>query len=287
MRTVVEKGFAKINLSLDVTGVRDDGYHLLRMITQSVSLHDTVTIERCGSGIKVICNNEEVPADEKNTAYRAAASLLNRYNIRDGLRITINKRIPIAAGLGGGSTDAAAVYRGLNRMFSLGLDNAELADISVDTGADVPFCVIGGTALVEGIGEKITPLRPLQSHNVVLVDPGIRVSTAEVYSRFRLDAVKKRPDTNLLIEAVERGDIRTIAANMVNVLETVTVKMHEVIGKIKKELLELGAIGSIMSGSGSVVFGIFDNNDYARRACHCLGLEGYNCILTRMVCMGE
>jgi 4-diphosphocytidyl-2-C-methyl-D-erythritol kinase len=287
MKTVVEKAFAKINLSIDVTGIRDDGYHLLRMITQSIRLHDTVIIEKCGDGIEVICDSEGVPADGRNTAYRAAASLLKRYNIRDGLRIIIQKRIPVAAGLAGGSTDAAAVYRGLNRLFSLGLSNVELANISVETGADVPFCIIGGTALVEGIGEKVTPVKPLVRHEVVLVNPGIPVSTAEVYGRFRIDMVSKRPDIELLLEAVERGDIRTVASNMVNVLETVTLKMHGVIGDIKKELLELGAMGSAMSGSGAMVFGIFDDSGCAEKACHCLGLKGYECILTQMGCMGE
>lgn len=287
MKTVIEKAFAKINLSIDVTGKRDDGYHLVRMITQSVGLYDTVIIERCGDGIEVICDREGIPADERNTAYRAAASLLKRYNIRDGLRIIIQKRIPVAAGLAGGSADAAAVYRGLNRLFSLGLSNVELADISVETGADVPFCVTGGTALVEGIGEKVTPLKPLGRYEVVLVNPGIPVSTAEVYGRFRIGTVSKRPDIQLLLEAIERGDIRTVASNMVNVLETVTLKMHGVIGDIKRELMELGAMGSAMSGSGAVVFGIFNDCGRAEEACLSLGSKGYECILTQMGCMGE
>lgn len=267
MDSICIKARAKINLSLDVLGKREDGYHDVRMIMQSISLHDKVFLEtldeRC---IKVSCDKRWVPSNSDNIAYKAAAVLMDKYNISKGLSIKIVKKIPVAAGLAGGSADAAAVLRGMNELFSLNLKNDELMQLGKSVGADIPFCIKGGTMLAEGIGEVLTDIKPLKNVNIVLVKPRISVSTAWVYKNLDIGKITSRPDTDFLISLIEKNDIQNLAKNMVNVLEAVTINKHGVITEIKDRLVELGALGSMMSGSGPTVFGIFENRATAEKA---------------------
>lgn len=274
---------AKINLSLDVLNKREDGYHTLQMIMQSIQLHDTISIHEIPSGVEINCEAPYVPNNSSNIAYKAAEAMINRYNITSGVRIEVEKRIPVAAGLAGGSTDAAAVIKGMNELFKLGAGPAELMQLGKTIGADIPYCIIGKTALAEGIGEKLTPLAPFGNIPILLVKPRIGVSTAWVYKNFRLDKVLGKPDTSLLIKAIEAGDIRTVALNMRNVLESVTLKKYAIIDKIKTDLVEAGALGSMMSGSGPTVFGIFEDRKTAESAFNKLGNSKHECILTYTV----
>jgi 4-diphosphocytidyl-2-C-methyl-D-erythritol kinase len=222
------KAKAKINLSLDVLCRRPDGYHDLKMIMQTIGLHDTVTLEPAESGIQVICSNRYVPSGEGNIAWKAADLLLKKYDIKSGVRITINKTIPVAAGLAGVSTDAAAVLKGINKLYKLGISCDEIASLGLEAGADIPFCVYGGTMLAEGVGDKLTPLQPFDGVDIVLVKPRVSVSTAWVYKNLSLDTIALRPDTDKLVKAVEQKDISTVAADMKNVLESVTLQKHRV-----------------------------------------------------------
>ena len=274
---------AKINLSLDVLGKRDDGYHTLQMIMQAIQLHDTISIHEIPDGVEIMCEAPYVPNNSSNIAYKAAQAIIEKYKIKTGVRLEISKRIPVAAGLAGGSTDAAAVLKGMNELFGLGIDNNELMAIGKTIGADVPYCIMGGTALAEGIGEKLTPLSGLGNIPVLLVKPRIGVSTAWVYKNLRLENMGERPNTPLLISAIGEGDTRTLAANMKNVLESVTQQKYPVIEAIKKELVKLGALGSMMSGSGPTVFGIFEDADKAEYAFNKIKDTKHECILTQAV----
>ncbi len=273
--------YAKINLSLDVLRKREDGYHELRMIMQSVELHDTVILEAGGADIRVECNSRWVPENSDNIACKAANLIMDKYGIKSGLKIKIIKRIPVAAGMAGGSSDAAAVLKGLNRMFSIGLDTAALMDIGRRIGADVPYCIAGGTMLAEGIGELLTPLRPFTGISLVVIKPEIGVSTAWAFKNLDLGRPVDRPDTKLLTEAVEKGDAGAVAANMKNVLESVTIPRYGIVREAKERLMELGALGSMMSGSGPSVFGIFGDRDRAYAAYKAAsGDKRWNCVLT-------
>lgn len=274
---------AKINLSLDVLGKRDDGYHTLQMIMQAIQLHDTISIHEIPDGVEIMCEAPYVPNNSSNIAYKAAQAIIEKYKIKTGVRLEISKRIPVAAGLAGGSTDAAAVLKGMNELFGLGIDNNELMAIGKTIGADVPYCIMGGTALAEGIGEKLTPLSGLGNIPVLLVKPRIGVSTAWVYKNLNLENMGERPNTPLLISAIGEGDTRTLAANMKNVLESVTQQKYPVIEAIKKELVKLGALGSMMSGSGPTVFGIFEDADKAEYAFNKIKDTKHECILTQAV----
>lgn len=262
MDKVIVKCPAKINLSLDVVGKRQDGYHLVKMIMQSISLFDDVTVEKNGGGIRLYCKNKDVPDNEDNIAYRAAKLIIDRFNIDGGVDIFIEKRIPVAAGLAGGSTDAAGVIKAMNRIFDLGMDRDEMMELGLKLGADVPFCIMGGTALAEGIGEVLTPLKPFEAWCVV-AKPNISVSTKEVYRSLRIDEITRHPETTRIIDYMERGNIEGVAENMVNVLETVTIKRHPVIFEIKNIMMEFHALGSLMSGSGPTVFGLFKDKGKA------------------------
>ena len=284
MDSIILNARAKVNLSLDVIRKRQDGYHDLRMIMQTVELHDSVLVEAIERGIEVGCDNLYVPSGTKNIAFKAAELIINRYGIKKGVRIKIQKRIPVAAGLAGGSSDAAAVLKGMNRLFALGIDEAELMLLGKSIGADVPYCIKGGTMLAEGIGEVLTGLPPLNGINIVLVKPGIGVSTAWVYKNLNLEEITKRPDTQMLINAIKENRIDLLARNMVNVLETVTLKEYSVIEDIKKRLVELGALGSMMSGSGPTVFGIYPDAQSAEKAINCLNNKGWECFLTKTIC---
>lgn len=256
---------AKINLSLDVLGKRPDGYHNLRMIMQTVELHDTVLLNETKNGISLKCSSRWVPQDETNIAWKAAKLLMDKKDIHRGVAIEITKRIPVSAGLAGGSTDAAAVLRGMNGLFSLDLDEDELKDLGKQIGADVPYCIRGGTRLAEGIGEKLTALEDFTGVDIVLVKPNMGISTAWVYQNLDISKIgdSDRPKTELLIQMLIKRDINGVSQNMRNVLEKVTVPKFAIIQEIKNKLIGLGALGSMMSGSGPTVFGIFSDSSTA------------------------
>ncbi|MCM1026349.1 MAG: 4-(cytidine 5'-diphospho)-2-C-methyl-D-erythritol kinase [Roseburia sp.] len=260
------KAYAKINLGLDVLRRRPDGYHEVSMVMQSVGLWDELTLERTEAGIFLTTDSGDLPADQSNLAYRAALLMLETWSVPGGVRIHLQKNIPIAAGMAGGSADAAAVMKGMNHLFGLGLSVGELMERSVVIGADVPYCILGGTALAEGIGERLTPLPPAPGCFVLIARPDISVSTREVYQGLELDRIRRHPDIGGMVSAVRAGDLSGILSRMENVLETVTVPAHPVIASLKEELLRLGAAGSLMSGSGPTVFGLFPEEAAAREA---------------------
>ena len=277
------KARAKINLSLDVLGRRPDGYHDVKMVMQTIELHDRIFIEVIEKGIEIECSAPWVPNDKRNIAYKAAEQLIERFGIKKGVKIRIDKNIPVAAGLAGGSSDAAAVLKGMNSLFKLDLTEKELMDIGKTIGADVPFCIRGGTMLAEGIGEILTQLDPLPVTNIVLIKPKIGVSTAWVYENLNVKKLTSRPNTNIIINSIANGNIKKLAQNMKNVLETVTSGKYEVIGEIKQKLVELGALGSMMSGSGPTVFGIFSDKAAAMRAYEAMESNRWDRYITTTV----
>ena len=263
------KAYGKINLGLDVVRKREDGYHEVRMIMQTVDLYDRITMERMESGIRVTANLPYVPDGEGNLAYRAAKLLMEEFGITEGISIEIKKMIPVAAGMAGGSTDAAAVLVGVNRMFGLGLTKKELMERGVRLGADVPYCILRGTALSEGIGEILTELPAPPPCTLVIAKPPVSVSTKEVYGRLDLKALRPEdhPDIDGMAEAIRTGNLDGITSRLGNVLELVTEPAHPEITRIKRLLLENGADGALMSGSGPTVFGMFKDRRQAERAC--------------------
>lgn len=286
MDCVEVAAYAKINLALDVLGKREDGYHDLMMIMQTVSLHDTIWLEAAEEGISLECKSKWVPQDRTNIAWKAAELLMGYRDIKSGVRIRINKRIPVAAGLAGGSADAAAVLKGMNILFKLGLDQDELKMLGVRIGADVPFCLSGGTRLAEGIGERLTVLDDFSGIDIVLVRPRVGVSTAWVFGNLELSEIKQneRPDIELIVQAIAKRDKGAVARNMKNVLETVTVPRYGIIQEAKDKLIELGALGSMMSGSGPVVFGIFPDSITAAAAYGKLATDRrWQCFCTKSI----
>jgi len=261
---------AKINLSLDVVGKRDDGYHLLRMLMQSVTLYDYVTVEKIRDGIELTCSRQDIACDKSNTAYKMACLILDKYNIDYGVKIHIEKHIPVGAGLAGGSTDAAGVIKAMNQLFNLNMSLQEMLEIGLKVGADVPYCIMGGTALAEGIGEKLTPLRPLKRTWCVIAKPEISISTKEAYGALRLDRIIRHPATEQLIGYINSDEIKRLASGMVNVLEDACTSRYPEIYEIRKLMQQHGAMGSMMTGSGSAVFGLFQNRSEAERCSNAL-----------------
>lgn len=265
---MILKALAKINIGLDVTGIRADGYHEVSMIMQTVNLYDRLAIKKTGTGeIRLSTNLNYLPVNDDNLCIKAARLLADEFSIKDGIDISLDKHIPVAAGMAGGSTDAAAVLFGVNKIFDLGLSKKALMERGIKIGADVPYCIMRGTALAEGIGEVLTPLPPMVECPVLIAKPGISVSTKTVYQS--LDAcfdTVKHPDIRQLIMDIENKDLGSICDHMGNVLEEVTIPMHPVISDIKKLMLENGALGAMMSGSGPTVFGFFEDNDTAKKA---------------------
>lgn len=253
------KAYAKINISLDVTGKREDGYHLLRMVMQSIELYDIINISKIKSGIILSCNRKYVPNDERNLAYRAAQVFLQELNIREGVQIYIKKNIPVAAGLAGGSADAAAVLKAMDKLFNTGLSEQSLMSMGLKLGSDIPFCISGGTALCEGIGEIVTPLESFSNHILVLVKPPFGVSTKEVYQNLDINKIYRHPDTDNIVKAIGNGDFSYVYSNMKNVLENVTLKKHSMLKNLKADFIKMGAAGAMMSGSGPTIFGFFDD----------------------------
>jgi 4-diphosphocytidyl-2-C-methyl-D-erythritol kinase len=269
------KARAKVNLSLDVTGKRADGYHFLRMVMQSVDIYDTLTFMRSKKpGIHLKTNVPSLVDEKKNLVWRAADLLLKRFQIREGVDITLTKRIPAAAGLAGGSADAAASLQGVSRLFGLNLSVQELCEYGVGLGADVPFCIVGGTALCEGVGEKITTLPPLPSCWIVLAKPTVGVSTPYAYRRLDEIGDYPHPDVESQVAAIRAGDLTGVIAAMGNVLEEVAAPEVPAIGQIEDYLRQNGAMAAMMSGSGSTVFGIFSEKEDAQKACDGLELNG-------------
>ena len=261
------KALGKINLGLDVLGKRPDGYHDVRMVMQTIYLYDQITItKRKESGIGLSTNLFYLPVNENNLAYRAAKLLMDEFEIRSGVDIFLEKHIPVAAGMAGGSSNAAAVLYGINRMFDLGLSMEELMKRGVSLGADVPYCIMRGTVLAEGIGEILTPLPPMPRCQIVVAKPPVSVSTKMVYEKIDSRRIVEHPDIDGIIDGLKEGDVTKIASRMGNVLEQVTVEEYPVIDKIKKLMNEGGAKGAMMSGSGPTVFGIFTEKSLAKKA---------------------
>lgn len=252
------KARAKINITLDAIRKMDNGYHQLEMIMQTVNLCDNLHIKKTKTGnIELSTNLVWLPCDSRNLVYKAAEYMKKTYNIKEGLKIELIKNIPVAAGLAGGSSDCAAVLVGINNLFRLNISQEELMKIGKNFGADVPYCILRGTALAEGIGEQLTVLPNFPNCYVLLAKPAISVSTASVFGALDLKKVNRHPDTQTIINYIEQGDLQAVSENMVNVLETVTCKKYPVIEQIKKAMMDNGAVGSMMSGSGPTVFGFF------------------------------
>lgn len=266
MKKVVTKSFAKINLSLDVLGRLENGYHEVQMVMQTVSVFDLVTVTKIKHGIELSTNLPYLPIDHNNLAYKAAEEFFNYTGIKEGVSIDISKRIPVGAGLAGGSSNASAVLKAMNKLFGTGLSLKELCAIGVKIGADVPYCILGGTRLAEGIGEKLSSLPRLPRCSIVLVKPAFSISTKSVYEKIDSCSDYKRPQTKKLIDGLYEGNLETIASSMGNVLEEVSITEHPILEKVKNELTDLGAICAQMSGSGPTVFGIFRTYDQAREA---------------------
>ena len=263
------KALAKINLVLDVLRRREDGYHEVKMIMQTIGLHDDLEIRKTKTpGIQVKTNLYYLPTNENNLVYKAAKLLMDEFQIQDGVSIQLKKRIPVAAGMAGGSSDAAAVLWGINQMYGLGLSMQALMERGVRLGADVPYCIQRGTALAEGIGEKLSVLPPMPKCTILIAKPGISVSTKFVYENLHANDLKpeQHPDVDSMIEAMRQKDLGLLCSRMGNVLETVTIPAYPVINEIKRTMMDNGAIGSMMSGSGPTVFGIFDSPVAAKQA---------------------
>ena len=265
-KTIRREAFAKINLGLDVVRRLPNGYHEVRMIMQTVGICDVLTFRKAASGIQLVVDNEELPTDGNNLICKAAKLLLESAGIEGGVSITLEKHIPIAAGMAGGSTDAAAALLGINELYEIGYDVDKLEELGVKIGADVPYCIQGGTALAEGIGEVLSPLATPPTCHLVIAKPDINVSTKFVYENLRANELESHPDIDGMIEGLEKGDLKAITDRLANVLETVTVPAYPIIDEIKQTMLDAGAEGALMSGSGPTVFGIFTELEKAKQA---------------------
>ena len=263
---IERRAYAKVNLGLDITGLREDGYHLVRMVMQQIGLYDVLTFEKqAAPGVQLRLTEDctipdiaDMPLDDRNLIVRAAKAVLEKYQIRCGVTITLEKHIPMAAGMAGGSTDCAAALQGVAELFETGATPEELAELGVRLGADVPYCLMGGTALAEGIGEKLTRLPDLPPCQFLIIKPSFGVSTKEVYTSYDSQdpAAVVHPDIDGMVAALQAGDLRGVTDRLGNVLEPVTVANHPEISKIEACLRELGVMSTIMTGSGPTVFGI-------------------------------
>lgn len=267
MEKILQRAYAKINIGLDVLQRRADGYHEVKMIMQTVDIYDNLILEKKPeAGIELHVDNSELPLDGNNLIYKAADLLFREKSITEGVKITLTKRIPIAAGMAGGSADAAAALRGLNELFGMGYSTTQLQELGVRLGADIPYCVVGGTMLSEGIGEILTPLPAPPERFLVIAKPDINVSTGYVYGNLHADRLEYHPDIDGMIEAIKDGNMQGITERMGNVLETVTVREYPVIEELKEALRRHGAENALMSGSGPTVFGIFESKEMAEYA---------------------
>lgn len=269
------RALAKINLGLDTVRKREDGYHEVRMVMQTINMYDLLEFTVTETpGIRIRTNLYYLPCDESNLVYKAAKLLMDEFRIQKGLFVKLDKFIPVAAGMAGGSSDAAAAMVAVNRLFRLGLSQEELMQRGVKIGADVPYCILRGTALAEGIGEKLTPLPPMMPCHILIGKPPISVSTKFVYGNLRANELEHHPDIDGLIQAMETGDLAAICNKMENTLETVTIPAYPVIQEIKDLMLACGASGAMMSGSGPTVFGVFERKEDGRKAKEELSRSG-------------
>lgn len=267
MDEITLKALAKINLGLDVIRRREDGYHEVRMVMQTIHLYDRLDIVRSHEpGIRIQSNLNFLPVNENNLVYKAGMLLMDEFGITDGVDVRLTKRIPVAAGMAGGSTDAASMLYGMNQIFDLGLSRKALMERGVKIGADVPYCLMRGTALAQGIGEKLSQLPPMVKCPVLIAKPAVSVSTKFVYQNLKLDEHTIHPDIDALIGAIRNKDFTAICRNMGNVLESVTIPNYPVIAQIKEKMMEAGASHAMMSGSGPTVFGLFEDEEIARHA---------------------
>ena len=286
MDSIRLNAMAKINLGLDVTGKRPDGYHELRMVMQMINLYDKIEIIKLETPeIIVETNLSFLPVNENNIVYKAAQLLRNKFHLTQGVRIVLEKHIPVAAGMAGGSSDAATVLYGMNKLFSLGMTKKQMMEEGVKLGADVPYCVLRTTALSEGIGEILTTLPPMPKCHIVIAKPGISVSTKAVFGKLRVNEIEEHPDIDGIVEAIKAGSLTDIASRLGNTLEEVTIKDYPVIAQIKEEMIAQGALGALMSGSGPTVFGIFDDEKKAKNAYTVLkaGTQARQVFLTKPV----
>ncbi len=267
MDSIRLKARAKINLSLDVLGKREDGYHDVRMVMQTIGIYDRLIITKIPEDeIRIQSNLFYLPINENNLIYKAAKLLKDEFGFAGGVDVNLNKFIPVAAGMAGGSTDAASTLFGINKIYELGLSQSKLMELGVQIGADVPYCIMRGTALAEGIGEKLSRLKPVPHMWIVVAKPPINISTKLVYEQLDIKNISNHPDINKMIQAINKESVEEIAANMGNVLEYVTIPLYPIIDSIKKDMLSHGAINAMMSGSGPTVFGIFPDE---RTALNC------------------
>lgn len=278
--TVKEKAYAKINISLDVVGRRPDGYHEMIMPMQTVSLCDELTIRFEGDSIRARTNLRYVPCDDRNLAVRAAAAYLRAIGEeKQGLFLELDKRIPVGAGMGGGSADAAAVLRALNRAYGDRLSRGELHALADEIGSDVAFCLLGGTMLATGRGETLSPLPPLPLCKIVIVKPGFSISTPELFKKLDQAPIRIHPDTAGLLGALEQGDLQGVCRRLYNVFEDVDDRRMRTIRQIKGSLLDGGALGAVMTGTGSAVFGLFDDAEAAARCSAAMRKDyGFSCV---------
>ena len=256
--------YAKINLSLDVVKKREDGYHEIRSIMQQINLRDTLWIDENKNGVIITCDEEQVPDDERNLVYKAWKELSKLAKTKTGIRVHIRKRIPVAAGLAGGSTNCATTLKALNKLWGLGLCKQELMDIGLKIGADVPYCLMGGTALAEGIGEKLTQLKSFNDKMLLIANPGIQISTAYAYKMLKLGKTKNTIEE--ILKCLDTDDIHCLSKKMYNVMEASIIPEYPQIKEIKNTMLNNGALGALMSGSGASVFGIYEDIDYLKFA---------------------
>ena len=269
------RALAKINLGLDILRKREDGYHEVRMIMQTIQMYDVLKMKKVKKpGISLCVNYPYIPSDERNLVYKAAKLLMDEFQVREGVDICLEKFIPVAAGMAGGSSDAAAAMVGINRLFKLGLSERELMDRAVNIGADVPYCIMRGTALAEGIGEKLTRIAQIPDCFVLIGKPGISVSTKMAYESLQLDKISSHPDIDGMIRDIENGDLLTMTEKMGNVFEPGIIEKYPVIGEIKNLMEDNGALKAMMSGSGPTVFGIFDDREKMEAAAAVLRESG-------------
>jgi 4-diphosphocytidyl-2-C-methyl-D-erythritol kinase len=267
MESIRLKARAKINLGLDVIGRRENGYHDVRMVMQTVGLYDRIIMTRISEEeIRIKTNIGFLPVNENNLVYKAIMLMKSKYKLDGGIEVDLNKFIPVAAGMAGGSSDAASALFGMNRLYELNLPMGELMNIGVEIGADVPYCIMRGTALAEGIGEKLTRLPDMPFCHILIAKPPVNVSTKLVYENLDSTQIKSHPDIDGIIEAIKLKNVALVASRMGNVLESVTVPLYPVIDSIKRDMIEHGAINAMMSGSGPTVFGLFEDGETAKRA---------------------
>jgi len=271
---IYEKAPAKINLMLDVLHKRPDGFHEVEMVMTMIDLADRLEMsEQKRDTIIITSQAGYIPLDEKNLAFQAAKLIKERYDVKNGVHIHLDKKIPVAAGLAGGSSDAAATLRGLNRLWGLGIPQEELLALGAELGSDVPFCVSGGTALATGRGEVLTPIPNPPQCWVIVAKPPINVSTAEVYGRLRSEQIQHHPSAQRMVEALQQGSFQQMCQSLGNVLEEVTLKLHPEVQQLKDGMLKLGADGALMSGSGPTVFGLVSKESKVARIYN--GLRGF------------